>query len=62
MEKVKHFEISERLETALGSVKVVSMTACGKMIHSASEISWTPSEVTCKACLTNMPPDFRQYV
>lgn len=61
MEKVTHFEVSERIETAMGSVKVVSMTACGKAVISSSDISWTPSEVTCKVCRTNMPPDFRQY-
>lgn len=58
MEKEIHFSLKEKFVEAGSSVRLASVSLCGKTIMDDRNIAWSPAQVTCSACRIKMPQDF----
>lgn len=59
MERQTHFSLKETFIGSGSSAKLAAVTLCGLVTVEEADLVWSPADVTCPECMTNMPPDFR---
>lgn len=61
MEKKTHFTLKETFVGTGSSAQLASVTLCGLVTTAEADLVWSPADVTCEVCRTNMPPDFQPF-